>query len=172
MLDRIMGLFTGLIAGYLLGLTIGYTVFDPNLDAWALLGIVLALVGLAVGLTAFFRRHMVIVLCAILGFYLGALIGILLAGDITSDTLLGALENRTATALIVVGTVFGGAVGTWLHNPRIKHILFAVLIGGFFGGLLLSVLLGITKEGAMWETAPLVLLCGTIAGGLVHVTHN
>jgi hypothetical protein len=162
MADKIVGIFTGMIAGYLIGMVIGFTVFDPNLDVWALLGFVLALVGGALGITPFFRRRANIVLCALIGFYFGTLAGILLFGSPEDD--LFELLQKGGLPLIaaIVGTLTGAFIGTRLRSENLKLALFMALFGGFLGGYLFGVVLRLAPIQSFIGWSPSIIICGVV----------
>jgi hypothetical protein len=162
MADKIVGIFTGMIAGYLIGMVIGFTVFDPNLDVWALLGFVLALVGGVIGITPFFRRRANIVLCALIGFYFGTLAGILLFGSIEDD-LFELLQNGGSPLVAaIVGTLIGVFVGTRLRSESLKFALFMAMFGGFLGGYLFGVVLRLAPLQSYVGWSPSILICGAV----------
>ncbi len=156
---KIIGLLTGTIAGYLIGMVLGFTLFDPDLDVWALLGCVLALAGLGIGLTPFFQRYVVVILLALVGFYIGSLVGIVLVGNTASDDLLEILQSQSIL-FAVGGTVIGGAIGAWLPVEKARWPLFALIIGGFLGGYILGVVFGLAPYPSLVGWSPFVMGSG------------
>ena len=164
MIDKTVGMFTGLLAGYFLGMIIGFTVFDPNWDVWALLGAVLAVAGLGVGLLPRFRRNKTVILGALLGFYLGTLLRVPLFGVEDEFDL---LENGIGSLICSLGgTLLGAWLGARYHSPALAYSLFAALWGGFVGGLLLGMAIDLGLEQSFTGMAPLVLACAVVLGGL------
>ncbi len=138
MVDKVTGIFTGMLAGYLIGMVSGFTLFDPDLDVWALLGFVLALVGAVVGIIPPFRRRQSMILGAILGFYLGWLLNFLLFGSVEENGL-DLLQNGFGGFLCTtLGIIIGTIAGWRYRSQELGHTLFAITFGGFLGGLALG----------------------------------
>jgi hypothetical protein len=164
--EKLLGMITWMLAGYLAGLTIGFSVFDPNTDIYALLGAVLAILGLVLGLTPLFRRYTQLALGGITGFYMGAIVGIILFGNPTSDDLseVAGDGGKLLAALVGMGI---GIAGIYRFGGRMNNaMLAAFLFGGFFGGLALAAV-GIAPRLSMVYTAPYFIFCGVLCAGLV-----
>lgn len=164
--EKLLGMLTWMLVGYLTGLTIGFAVFDPDSDIYALLGAVLAIVGLLLGLTPFFRRYTYLALGALTGFYLGALVGIVLLGAPTTDNLPEVAGDATKLFVALVGTVVGISLAYRLKMQLNSLLIAAFLFGGFFGGLLLTAV-GIAPRTAMSGLAPYFVGCGIVCAALV-----
>jgi hypothetical protein len=162
--DILTSMLTYFLAGYLLGLTIGFTVFDPDLDAWALLGALFSLIGLVVGIAPLFRRYMEAALLMIIGYYLGMLIGRLLFGDLMHDGMIEALDDPASAITMLIGAVIGLGVGLRHDWRRYRMPLFAFVFGGFITPLLLIVLAGL-DDGSEIGLNVLVLIFGALWGG-------
>lgn len=166
MLDKITGMFTGVLTGYLLGMVTGFTVFDPNLDVWALLGFVGALIGIPAGLTLRVRRHRALILAAVIGFYVGQLLNLGLIND-PGENGLDLLQNGLAGfALVAGGTLLGGWLGWRYRSAALGYILFAAVWGGFVGGLIFGVVLTLAPAQTMWGWMPSVAVSGAICAWL------
>lgn len=163
--DLLLGMVTWMLMGYLAGLTIGFAAFDPNTDVYALMGAAFAIVGLLLGLTPYLRRYTHIALGGLIGFYLGAILGILLLGSPASDDL---LEVARSSKLIV--SLIGAGVGVFLGyrfgSGTNRLGIAAFLFGGFFGGLLLSAA-GIAPRLGMVAVAPYFIVCGLLCAFVV-----
>lgn len=164
MINKIVGLFAGGLAGYFLGMIAGFTLFDENLDVWALLSALFAIIGLGVGLMARFRRNLTLVLGALLGFYVGTLLRVPLFGV---DDEFDLLENGIGSLICSLG---GIAIGVWLgardRRPIIAYTLFAALWSGFLGGAVLIALFASDQAEDFAAIAPLVLAAGVVIGGI------
>jgi len=159
-------LFGGLCAsliGYIWGWIWGWSLFDPNLDFWALLAAIGALVGLVAGLLGQFWRRSADLLCATLGLYLGWVLRTWIFGD----------QPGGWGILLMAVTSFGGV---WLaRETRLQQrqssviILLSVLFIGFFGGFVIDVLLlglvyGANRPHTILTNAPCVIACGVLGG--------
>ncbi len=171
-LNKILfSMVTYMLAGYLFGMTIGFTLFDPNLDMYALLGAVLGILGAVIGPIPFFRRYAPIPFGALIGFYIGALAGVLLFGSSASDDLLELLQ-RGGPGLVcaIVGTVLGGWAGVRLLHREINLPAMALLVGGFLGGYFFGFILRVAPSTKMVGIAPFIigsaLVCGLLTWGL------
>ncbi len=157
-------MFTGMLTGYLTGMVVGFTVFDPEWDVWALLGLVLALVGLVAGLLPVVRRNRSVILGAIIGFYLGWLLNFLVFGDVDENGM-DLFQNGIGGFLC---TVFGLMLGAWLgsryRSQAAGYALFAAAFGGFTGGLGTGTALGMGEGTSMLEWAIPVILTGSVIG--------
>jgi hypothetical protein len=158
MADKIIGLLTGCLAGYLIGLLAGFTLFDPNLDVWALLGAVGGVLGLIVGLTPFFRRRIRVVLAMVLGFYGGGVLGLLLFGNFTDD-MYTQTHNVGWWVFVLIGIIAGGILGSRFLNDDFKLPLFVFAFGGFLGGMLLNLAFNVPPQ-------PAAIVSGLVLGGL------
>jgi hypothetical protein len=163
--QKIAGVFTGLIAGYLLGMAIGFTLFNPDQDVWALLGVVLAVVGMGIGLTPFFRRNTAVMLTALIGFYFGTLLGTVFFGNIAQDDLLEVLQRPTLF-FSIGGTVLGGLIGRRLPAEKVSLPLLTFLLGGFLGGYVLGVVCHLAPYPSFVGWSPFVVGSGLVVGGL------
>lgn len=166
-IDKITGIFTGMLAGYLIGMVIGFTLFDPNLDVWALLSFGCALLGIGVGLLAIVRRNRSGILAAIIGFYLAWLLQFLIFAD-AQENGLDLLQNGIGGFLIVIsGTILGAWLGWRYRSEILGYTLFAVVLGGFFGGLILGMLAGLGDGSSMLVWSIFVILSSFVAGFVV-----
>jgi len=124
-----------MLLGYLTGLIIGFTMFDPDTDVYALLGAILALLGVIIGVIPFFSQRVNIVFGVLVGFYLGMIIAILLWGKPETDDLLEFIKagwNSIFTALVI--SIMGGYIASRLDFSHFYLPAFALLVGGFLGG--------------------------------------
>lgn len=154
-----------LLAGYLLGLTLGFTLFDPNSDVYALLGAVLAILGAIIGILPFFRRRARYVFGAVIGYYVGSLISIVLFGDSVRDDLLEVLQRGGAgILLVVIASIIGAVIFGRTRPGAIALRGIGVLLGGFLGGYLFGVVLGLASLSSMIALAPFVLGSGIVIG--------
>lgn len=166
----VFSMFVYLIAGYLIGLTIGFTLFDPNTDVYALLSLVLSVVGLIVGVLPFFRRHARLVFGAIIGFYLSMILATLLFGSPAEDDLLEVLQRGGLSILVVlVGTIVGAGLASRLRDQDVGWAALAFLLGGFLGGYVFSVVLGFVPSSSMVYSAPFVIGSGLVAYVVVRL---
>jgi hypothetical protein len=164
--EKLLGMITWMLAGYLIGLTVGFSIFDPNTDIYALLGAVLAILGLLLGLTPLFRRYTRLALGGITGFYLGAMLGIILLGHPVADDLLEVAGSGSKLLVALAGMVIG-IVAIYRFGRQINSLLIAAfLFGGFFGALLLN-MVGIAPRLSMVYTAPYFIGCGVLCAGIV-----
>ena len=168
MSSKIIGVFTGLMSGYLSGMVLGFVLFNPDQDVWALLGGVLALIGLGVGLTPWFQRQTATLLMALIGSYFGTLIGIVLFGDVARDDLLEVLQRPTIL-VSMGGMLLGGWLGRRLRTERASGLLFTMILGGFLGGYLLGIVLHWAPYPSFAGWSPFVIVSGVLSGGLVAV---
>lgn len=162
---KLFGGFAAALIGYMWGWIWGWSLFDPNLDLWALLAAFGALVGLAVGLLGLFWRRSAVTLCATLGLYLGWVLRTWIFGDKPGGW------GIVLMALTVL-------VGVWIAlEYRLQQqqssviVLLNVLFIGFFGGFFIDVLLlwlvyGTHRPHTILTQAPWVIACGVL-GGLV-----
>jgi hypothetical protein len=158
---KLFGGFAAALIGYMWGWIWGWSLFDPNLDLWAVLAGVLALAGLALGLLGLFWRWSATALSAMLGLYLGWVLRTWLFGD-----------KPGGWGILVMILVIGIAV--WLalkyrlqERPTATITLLSVLFIGFFGGFLIYVLFGKLFPGypgpnTILRQAPWVIGCGLL----------
>ena len=171
MSQKIAGLLAGLLTGYLLGMLIGFVLFKPDQDMWAMLGAVLAVLGMGLGLTPPGQRHANVLLLALIGFYFGTLIGISLFGDATRDDLLEVLQRPTVIVTLI-GTMLGGLAGWRLRAAPIGLALIMALLGGFLGGYVLGIALQLAPFPSFVGWSPFVIGCGVLSGGLVVIVQR
>jgi len=162
---KLLGGFCAALIGFLWGWLLGWSLFNPNLDLWALFAAICALVGLVIGLIGLFWKRSTEYLCATFGLYLGFIIRTLLFGD-------------TSRGLGLVVIAIAVIAGIWIarryqlqEKPGVTIVLLNVLLIGFFGGylmdiLLLNIILGSNRPHTVLARAPLVIFCGLL-GGLV-----
>jgi hypothetical protein len=163
---KLTGMITGLLTGYLVGTIAGFTLFNPDQDIWALLGFVLALLGMGIGLTPFFQRHIVVIQMALIGFYLGTLTGIVFFGNIAQDDLLETFHQQTVFVSIG-GTILGGIIGRQLPVEKVYLPLFVFILAGFLGGYFLGVVFNLAPYPSLVGWSPFVIGSGLIFGGLL-----
>lgn len=163
LLERLTGMFAGLLGGYFIGMAIGFTVFDPDLDVWALLGALLACVGMVVGVLGLLQRQVIPIFTTIIGFYTGMILGILLFKDPTEDGMIELLREGGPGLVVCLALTIGGAwIGTRLPNTSTwRFRLASGVTGGFFGGLLFAALLGENTDASPVALAPIIF--GTAA---------
>jgi hypothetical protein len=160
---RFTGGLCGALIGYMWGWIWGWSLFDPNLDLWALLAAVGAVAGLVAGLLGWFWRRSAALLCATLGLYLAWVLRTWIFGD-----------NPGGWGIILMAvTVIGGI---WLAReyrlqaqPTSIIVLLNVLFIGFFGGFVIDVLLlglvyGTNHPHTILTQAPWVIGCGVLGG--------
>lgn len=164
MIDKVSGMFTGMLTGYLIGMVVGFTVFDPEWDVWALLGLVLALVGLVAGLLPVVRRNRSVILGAIIGFYLGWLLNFLVFGDVNENGM-DLFQNGIGGFLCTtLGLIAGAWLGSHYRSQAAGYALFAATFGGFFGGLVIGTAFSMGEGTSMLEWAIPVILTGSVIG--------
>ncbi|HEX9795991.1 MAG TPA: hypothetical protein VGA52_03280 [Anaerolineales bacterium] len=159
MRTRLLAGFTGAVIGYIHGWIWGWSLFDPDSDLWALAAAVLAVFGLAHGLTRHFRLVARPLIAATISLYLAWVAGTWLWGDHPSVV-------RSLT--LVGGTLVGGALGRRRSNADGLPIpLLSALHGGLFGGALIQVfvmgrMFGLVEINTVTNYAPAVM-----AGGIL-----
>lgn len=161
----LLSMITWMLCGYLIGMTVGFTAFDPDTDVYALLGAALAILGLVLGLTPLFRKYVHIALGGIIGFYLGSILSIVVMGNPATDDLLEVVRS-SKLIISLIGTLIGIGVAYRFAGTTNEAVLAAFLFGGFFGGLLLTVL-GIAPRMAMVQIAPYFIGCGLVCSILI-----
>jgi hypothetical protein len=164
--EKLLSMLTWMLVGYLLGMTAGFALVDPNTDIYALAGAVLAILGLLLGLIPFFRKRTRLALGGITGFYLGAMLAILLLGAPAKDDLMEVALDGRKLLVALAGMLIGVALIYRFANRINSAIIAAFLFGGFFGGLLFTVT-GIAPRLSMVGTAPYFLGCGIVCASLV-----
>ncbi len=162
---RLFGIFTAALVGYIWGWIAGWTFFDPNLDLWALLAAVGAVVGLVAGLAGLFQRWEMIILCATLGLYLGFVARAWLFGDV---------PGGWGGGLALFCALLGGVSGRRLA-PGSRRILLTALYTGFFGGFLIDIVLldlsfGVVRQHSVAHQGVLVIVCAVVGGLAVTMT--
>lgn len=168
MSQKIASVFTYMIAGYVLGLLLGFTLFDPDTDMYALLGAIGGISGIFIGLIPFFRRQIGVALMSIVGFYLASLVAILLFGQPKTDDLLEVLQRGGASLrLVLAGTLVGSGMGWRLSPERFQLAAAGFIAGGFVGGAVFGVMLGLAPYQSMVGWSPSVILCSLLWGGLL-----
>lgn len=167
LIDLAGGMFTWMITGYLAGMLAGFIFFEPEQDLWAVFGLVFALAGLLLGLTRFFQRHVVIALGGLMGFYLGAILGVLLWGNLKTDDLLEVLHSPAGYAALA-GALLGGWGSRLLPAEQARPLLLAFVFAGFLGGFLLGVVFGLAPYASLVGWSPFVIGSGFMAAGLVQ----
>jgi hypothetical protein len=156
------GMFTGALIGYLWGWIWGWSLFDPNLDLWALLAGSLAILGMMLGAIHGVRKKAGFLILTTIGLYLGWIARTLVFGDVPGGP----------GILLLAGSAFLGAAASRLSRLRqttTPAILMAALYAGFFGGFLVDfILLRALFHPSPFQTipgqAPAILLCGVIGG--------
>jgi hypothetical protein len=158
----LVGMFTGALIGYLWGWIWGWSLFDPNLDLWALLAGTLAILGMALGAIGSIREKATCVISSTIGLYLGWIVRTLAFGDI---------PGGPGILFLIVGVLLGTGVS---RLSRLRHmaasiVLTAALYAGFFGGFLVDfILLRVLFHQSQYQTipgqAPAILFCGVIGG--------
>jgi hypothetical protein len=168
LLDRLLGGIVGLFIGYLLGMILGFIFFDPNADQWAFLGLVLGLVGLIIGLT---NRYLVITevaITALIGFYIGAIVGILLFGKPAYDDLL-ELTRTPGLYIAMIGCILGGITG-YVLKLKVNLFFLAVSMNfGFLGGYFMGTGLGYAKYPSFVGWSPFVIGCAIVCYGALAI---
>lgn len=152
-----LSIFAYAIAGYLLGLIIGFTVFDPNADVYALLGVVLAVVGLSLGLIPAFRRAAGGVFGAVVGFYIGAVISTLLFGNPQTDDLLEVLQRGVVLPIAIA------VIGARVIKPHLSLPALGFLLGGFLEGFVFLAI-GVASSTSIVMLSPFVIGSGVVIG--------
>lgn len=156
-----LSIFAYAIAGYLLGLIIGFTVFDPNADVYALLGVVLAVVGLLLGLIPAFRRAAGGVFGAVVGFYIGAVISTLLFGNPQTDDLLEVLQRGVVLPIAIAA--IGVVIGARVIKPHLSLPALGFLLGGFLEGFVFLAI-GVASSTSIVMLSPFVIGSGVVIG--------
>lgn len=156
-----LSIFAYAIAGYLLGLIIGFTVFDPNADVYALLGVVLAVVGLSLGLIPAFRRAAGGVFGAVVGFYIGAVISTLLSGNPQTDDLLEVLQRGVVLPIAIAA--IGVVIGARVIKPHLSLPALGFLLGGFLEGFVFLAI-GVASSTSIVMLSPFVIGSGVVIG--------
>jgi hypothetical protein len=156
------GLSTALI-GYMWGWIWGWSLFDPNLDLWALIAALGALLGLVAGLLGLFWRRSADLLCATLGLYLGWVLRTWIFGDKPGGW------GLLLMAMMVLGGVWLARAYKLQQKQSTIIILLSVLFIGFFGGFIIDVLLlglvyGANRPHTILTQAPWVIACGVLGG--------
>ena len=156
-----LSIFAYAIAGYLLGLIIGFTMFDPNADVYALLGVVLAVVGLLLGLIPAFRRAAGGVFGAVVGFYIGAVISTLLFGNPQTDDLLEVLQRGVVLPIAIAA--IGVVIGARVIKPHLSLPALGFLLGGFLEGFVFLAI-GVASSTSIVMLSPFVIGSGVVIG--------
>lgn len=156
-----LSIFAYAIAGYLLGLIIGFTVFDPNADVYALLGVVLAVVGLLLGLIPAFRRAAGGVFSVVVGFYIGAVISTLLSGNPQTDDLLEVLQRGVVLPIAIAA--IGVVIGARVIKPHLSLPALGFLLGGFLEGFVFLAI-GVASSTSIVMLSPFVIGSGVVIG--------
>ena len=168
---RLFGGLSAALIGYMWGWIWGWSLFDPNLDLWALLAAICALAGLVVGLLGSFWPRSAGFLCATLSLYLGWVLRTWIFGDTPGGW----------GILLMVLTIIAGL---WLARefklqgqPSSVIILLNVLYIGFFGGFIIDVLLlglvyGAARPHTILTQAPWVIACGVLGGWVSAKRHK
>lgn len=163
--EKLLGGITWMLAGYLAGMTVGFAAFDPDTDIYALLGAVLAILGLLFGLTPIARRYTHLALGGISGFYLGAILSIILLGNAATDDLLEVARGGGKLLIALVGMLIGIGLSYRFFARANSLILATFLFGGFFGGLALTAV-GIAPRLSMVYLAPYFVGCGVLCAAV------
>lgn len=169
-LRRLLELFTACLVGYIWGWIIGWSSFDPNLDLWALFAALGALIGLVLGLLGVFRRFGAVPVGSTLGLFSGFWLRAVIFGD------------RPGLPGLFLALFLAFLAGWLFASPRMKRerdwmpVLAAALYAGFFGGLVIDLLvldrlLGQVAQHSILTQGIWVMLCG-LAGGLVFARRN
>jgi len=155
-------MLTGALIGYLWGWIWGLSLFDPNLDLWALLAGSLAILGLASGAIRGIRQKATLIIPATMGLYLGWIARTLVFGDV---------PGGPGVLLLAGCAILGAGVSrlSWLRQTTTPAILTAALYAAFFGGFLMDfILLNVLSHQGSFQTipgqAPAILICGVIGG--------
>jgi hypothetical protein len=134
---------------------------------YALLSLVLALIGALLGLLPRFRAHVPTAFGALIGLYLGMVLAIVIWGDPATDDLLEMLERGGASILLtLICAVLGGLAGSRLAIRNMSLLALALLLGGFLGGAVF-VMLDIAPSSSIVGVAPYVLGSGIVFAGVV-----
>ncbi len=163
---RLVGAITGLLIGAMIGIFIGFTLFDPDADIWALLGMILALIVGAIGLTESFWRRVGIPLGIILGIYFGALLGLALTGWAEHSMYALFRSGGLGAVMVLGGGIIGGGLGatrSFQEDGPLYGALIGFVFGAFLGSYLLGVVLGV-GEPSFPGQAPTVILSGLVGG--------
>lgn len=157
----VLGMLSGGLTGYVVGWILGWSLFDPNMDVWALAAALGAIVGVGLGLRRRFWDEAGIYLWGTAGIYLGWLLRTLLFGDVPGGLGFG---------LVLVGLACGCILGARPRWRRPSPLFFSsVLYGSFFGGFLLGVGLGLHLDAEIVGFAPPVVGSGVLFGSLATV---
>ncbi|MBZ0296230.1 MAG: FUSC family protein [Anaerolineae bacterium] len=162
----VLSIFTYMLIGYLVGLITGLTVFEPNSDIYALLGIVLALIGLVLGLLPFFWRRVNTAFGVLIGYYLGMLIAILIWGNPQTDNLLEFTGRGEQIILALITAAVGGFLASRWMPDRSALPALALLLSGFLGGLIF-IMIGIAPANSLVGVSPFVIGSGLVAALIV-----
>jgi hypothetical protein len=164
---KLFGGFTAALIGYMWGWIWGWSLFDPNLDLWALLAAIGTVVGLVAGLLGLFWRKSAMLLCATLGLYLGWVLRTWIFGD----------KPGGRGIMLMALAVLCGVWMAWAYRLQQQQssvaILLSVLFIGFFGGFTIDVLMprlvnGAARPHTILTQAPWVIACGAL-GGMISV---
>lgn len=161
--ERCLAGFTAALLGYGWGWIWAWSLADPNLDLWAVGAGLGALIGLAAGLTGFYRRHVAAWLMATLGLFLGW---------VARTALFGDLPGGWGLLLMVIGAAAGLGLArrsTWLRSPPGERTLVIMLYAGFLGGFLIDValldrVLGLVQSHTILSQSVWILVCAGLAG--------
>jgi hypothetical protein len=160
---KLLGGFCAALIGYMWGWIWGWTLFDPNLDLWALLAAIGALAGLAAGLVGLFWRRSAELLCGMMGLYLGWVLRTWIFGDRPGGW------GIVLMALTVLCGVWIAREYQLQQQQASIIVLLNVLFIGFFGGFVIDVLLlglvyGANRSHTILTQAPWVVACGVLGG--------
>ncbi|MBN1267121.1 MAG: hypothetical protein JXA25_16645 [Anaerolineales bacterium] len=137
---KVLWIFCAALAGYIIGWILGWTVFDPELDIWALLAAAGGLAGMVFALVSGreFRKRAAGLFGTALGLYPGWVLRTLLFGDV---------PGGWGLLLVLCCGAAGGLLSAWQESRKVVRGLTGALLGGFFGGLLLELVwFGLTLE--------------------------
>ncbi len=171
MRTRLIGGAVGLVAGYMLGMILGFILFDPNADLWAFLGGVLGLLGLALGLFNVVSRRLVDITLAIIGFYLGSILGILLFGKPALDDLL-EITRTPAISIALGGALVGFILGTKFKAVVAIDRLVLSIIVGFVSGYLLGVVCHLAPYQSMVGWSPTIIVACMVCYATLEVINR
>jgi hypothetical protein len=162
---RLLDIFTLALLGYIWGWIWGWSLVDPNLDVWALLAAVGALLGLVLGVVYFVRGEGSAnfadappLQCATFGMFIGWAARTLLFGDV---------PGGPGLLVMLAGAGLGAWVGARppLQSRRARRTLLVVLYAGFFGGFIVDMLLrGMALSPSIPRMALIVIACGVLGG--------
>ena len=176
MAHKLQGIFTSVLLWYIWGWIWGWSLVDPNLDLWALLAGLGALIGLAWGVISVIQAKArdtaaagdrdarksidiwIVLLCATFGMFTGWAAHTMIFGD-----------KPGGPGLLVM--LAGVAAGIWigarpsLESDRWRRTLLVVLYAGFFGGFLVDIALrGLALPTSILRMALIVIACGALGG--------